>query len=43
MTPYEPSVMYPYIRTRRQNAMSTMLWWTSVTVALVMLGMLTMC
>lgn len=35
--------MYPYIKTRRQYAMSTLLWWTAVSVALVMLGMLTVC
>lgn len=39
----EASIMYPYLKTRRQQTMSTVLWWGSIAVALAMLIMLTAC
>lgn len=35
--------MYPYLKTRRQHTMSTLLWWGCIALALAMLIMLTAC
>ena len=39
----QPATMHPYLKTRRQQTMSTLLWWGTVAVGVAMLVWLLAC